>query len=92
MPPGMWHSVYMPVGTMTSGGHFLTYHTFHLMHNACVYDDSELPKHLQSVSAKMCHDLSTNESQFVDRQVMQMVLALPITINAKSRCWSHFCS
>ena len=92
MQPGMWHSVYMPIGTMTLGGHFLTYNTLHLMHNAYVYDDSELPKCLQSVSTKMCCDLSTNESQSVDRQVMQMVLALPITINAKGRCWSHFCS
>ena len=92
MPPGMWHSVYTPVGTMTLGGHFLTYNTLHLMHNAHVYNDSELPKHLQSVSAKMHRDLLTNESQSVDRQVMRMVLALPITINAKGRCWSCFCS
>ena len=69
MPPGMWHSVYMPIGTMTSGGHFLTYDTLHLMHNTHSYDDSELPKHLQSVSAKMRCDLSTEESQSVDRQV-----------------------
>ena len=92
MPPGMWHSVYTPVGTMTSGGHFLTYDTLHLTHNARVYDDSELPKHLQSVGAKMRRDLSTNESQSVDRQVVRMALALPITINAKGRCWSRFCS
>ena len=86
MPPGMWHSVYTPVGTMTLGGHFLTYDTLHLMHNARMYDDSELPKHLQSVSAKMRRDLSTNESQSVDRQLVRIVLALPITINAKGRC------
>ena len=92
MRPGMWHSVYMPVGAMTLEGHFLTYDTLHLMYNAYVYDNSELPKHLQSVSAKMCCNLSTNKSQSVDRQVMQMVLALPITINAKGRCWSCFCS
>jgi len=61
------HSVYTPVGTMRLGGHFLTYDTLHLMHNAHMYNDSELPEHLQSVGAKMHCDLSTNESQLIDK-------------------------
>ena len=87
MPPGMWHSVYTPIGTMTSGGHFLTYDTLHLMHNAHMYDDSELPKHLQSASPKMCHDLSTNESQSVDRQVLNIFQGL-----CTDACWLSWCS
>ena len=30
MPPGAWHSVYTPVGCMTSEGHFLSCDAMHL--------------------------------------------------------------
>ncbi|KAI0065656.1 hypothetical protein BV25DRAFT_1913669 [Artomyces pyxidatus] len=30
MPPGAWHVVYTPINTIITGGHLLSYNTFHL--------------------------------------------------------------
>ena len=43
MPPGAWHTVYTPVGGMTSGGHFLAYNTMNLTYLSQTYDMSKYP-------------------------------------------------
>lgn len=75
MPPGMWHSVYTPVGTQTSGGHFLMYDTMHQTYVARGYDTSKYPDE-DIDGIRLRGDYSTNKSQSVDRQILRMVLAL----------------
>jgi hypothetical protein len=84
MPPGTWHTVYTPVGCMTSGGHFLTYDTMHLTYIARAYDMSNYPG--ASVNdPKKRSEYATNESQSVDRQILRMVLALQYAVHTPSK-------
>ena len=75
IPPGMWHSVYTPVRTQMLGGHFLMYDTMHQTYAARGYDTSKYPN-ADTDGIRLRGDYSTNESQSVDRQILQMVLAL----------------
>jgi hypothetical protein len=79
MPPGAWHTVYTPVGGMTSGGHFLAYDTMHLTYLSRSYDMSKYPGTDERRS-----EHATNESQSIDRQILRMVLALKFAVQAPS--------
>ena len=81
MPAGMWHSVYTPVGTQTSGGHFLMYDTMHQTYAAQGYNSSKyLEEDIDGIQLQ--GDYSTNESQSVDRQILWMVLALEYEVHS----------
>ena len=38
MPPGMWHSVYTPLNTLATAGHFIHYDALPLMEMSRFYD------------------------------------------------------
>ena len=83
----MWHMVYTPVGEMSSGGHFLSYDTMHLTYLAHTFDDLPMP-HIQKGFTKLRRSYVTNECQSVDRQILWMVLALPIVVHNCKNDWN----
>jgi hypothetical protein len=75
----MWHSVYTPTESVTSGGHMLVYETLHLTWLARAYDSSKDKDGVQR------QDYATNESNAVDRQLLRMMLALPDLVHDKCK-------
>ena len=66
------------------------YDTMHLMYLACTFDESPMP-HVQKGFPKLRQSYATNECQSVDRQILQMVLGLPIVIHNRENHWNQSC-
>ena len=75
-PPGQWHQVYTPIRSVTTGGHFISYDTLHLMEQS------------MRIDAKLKKSLTNNEHDVYSTLVM-LTVKLPL-MNNRSMLFHSF--